>query len=847
MLTATLAPFRSPSPRCGVARRLSAQPLAIYWRWMILAIACLPSIAAIPVSAQDDFAGDLFPNGLSLNGFGDQPDEPDQWKASYALDEAGKGILNVQVELAPDYHIYSVTQPPGGPLKTKITLRGPRGVKATGVFQPNEPPTKSPSDVWKGVTVEEHEGLVIWSAPIAVPADFSDPIEVVVDGLVCRTGGACLPVEQQLTATLGAALPAQQATSAQTGPTAESGGKHEFLVGKPYREPEYAVQWRAGLSTGTVKPGGKATLQFQAKPDATFHVYRAVVDDSDSSTNFVVTQKDGLKIGAPVTASRVLSKKLIPSQPPIHYHDGAVTWSLPIEVPKETQPGTRTIEGMIAYQACTDTSCLRPKALKFTAKVEVKAAGEEAAPAAVTLASAKYVDVLDEAAETKWVDKIAPPVFDGAGAPNDAAAAFAQETSRSYALNLLFAFLGGVILNFMPCVLPVVGLKVMSFVKQAGEARSRIFALNLAYTLGILAVFGVLAALAVLLNFSWGQQFTFPEVKLTLTLVIFALALSYLGVWEIPAPSFASSKTSQDLESREGLPGAFAKGAFATVLATPCSGPLLGVIFGSTFGLSSLQTVVVMMTVGLGMAVPYLIIGIRPELVSWLPKPGAWMETLKEFLAFLFLGTVAFFFAGFAPEHKLPVFVALIGVWFGCWVIGKVPPYETIQKRLGAWAVGLTSAAIIGFAGFAYLVPVPSILDWEPYSESRLAELQGDGRTVMVDFTADWCVNCQVNYEVALDTEATKEVIDELDVVPMIADWSDRSNTEIPAKLKELRSRSIPVLAIYPGSNPNQPIILRDLVSQGTVLDALRAAGASVKGDSTQTAGRQASIASLEQ
>ena len=136
----------------------------------------------------------------------------------------------------------------------------------------------------------------------------------------------------------------------------------------------------------------------------------------------------------------------------------------------------------------------------------------------------------------------------------------------SLPLALLFAFIGGVILNVMPCVLPVVGLKIMSFVQQAGEDRRRVLALNTVYVVGILSVFAILAALAVLLSFSWGEQFTYFPVRLGLTLLLFAPGISYLGVWEIPVPGMAASKGSQDLQNREGYPGAFFKGVFATIL-----------------------------------------------------------------------------------------------------------------------------------------------------------------------------------------------------------------------------------------------------------------------------------------
>ncbi len=453
----------------------------------------------------------------------------------------------------------------------------------------------------------------------------------------------------------------------------------------------------------------------------------AAVDDTESSTNFVITNKDGLLIGAPATKEKVISETIAPGFPPVHYHKGNVTWKLPIEVPAGTAAGEHTIEGYVAYQACKDQACLRPKAMKFKATVMV---GETADPKAMTpvqLVTAKSAEARDAAATTKWVDKIEPveaavvPVR----SPDTGDNADSAKSSTSFPVVLLFAFIGGVILNVMPCVLPVVGLKVMSFVQQAGEDRKRILMLNVVYSIGILSVFAILAALAVALSFSWGEQFTYFPVRLGLTLLLFALALSYLGVWEIPVPGMAAGKGSQELQNREGYTGAFFKGVFATILATPCSGPLLGGILGLTIGLHPIETIVVIMTVGLGMSLPYLIIGLRPSLVSWLPKPGNWMETLKEFLAFLFLGTVAFFFNQFSDADKLPVFVALIGVWFGCWVIGKVPNWEALQKRLAAWATGIAAATVIGFLAFkllgpAELDPNQKAIAWEPYDEVRL-------------------------------------------------------------------------------------------------------------------------------
>lgn len=844
----------------------------------LLGLGCLllTLLVGVPqtATAQTGFDNDgsVF-SDFSLGGFGQDSGDPAKWEAKYFVDASGtRGRLDVIVNVDRGWHIYSVTQPSGGPMKTNLSIESPESVKLAGKFAPDEAPHKSVSEIFKGITIEEHGGRVVWSAPLEIPADFRDPISIAVEAQVCKPDGACIPISETLTAAFAGNVTVSAAMTQAGNASVEP---EKSVATKPFRDDGYEVQWTAELTPATVAPGERATLKLTAIPDAGFHVYQLTVDDGDFSTNMVVSEKSGLRVGAPKASSIAVpvDAKLLPG---VMFHKGTVTWSVPVEVPKDTELGTHKISGMIAYQACTDKSCQQPMALSFSTTLEVGKTNASATSAAVQFTSAKRADVLDAAAEIDWVDKLQAkpaPAPQNTGSDtktlptddNDVAAAATQAPrkdsldgktvdsaahpatpvqpivindggdteGRPFAVVLMFAFLGGVILNFMPCVLPVVGLKVMSFVQQAGADRKRAFLLNFFYAAGILSVFALLTALAVVFSLSWGEQFTYLPVRLGLTLLMFAMALSYLGVWEIPAPGMAGGKVSQDLQKREGYPGAFAKGAFATVLSTPCSGPFLGAIFGLTIALTAAETTALMMTIGLGMAIPYIMIGIWPKLVAWLPKPGNWMETLKEFLAFLFLATVAFFFNQFSDDHKVPVFVTLLGVWFGCWIIGKVPNWADIEKRLVAWVSGVGIATAIGFMAFQYLGAEPAPQDgvktiaWEEYSEDRLQELQAEGRTVMIDFTAKWCVNCIVNYNVALNTEETRKVIEELDAVPMLADWTDH-NPEIKSKLAELQSRSIPVLAIYPGSNPNQPIVLRDLVSQSAVIDALRQAGASV-------------------
>ncbi len=806
-----------------------------------LLLVALIGLLPTPTRAQNDFGAgtDLFPN-FSLGGFGDK-EEPVVWAARYFADPNGQGRIEVEASLASTWHIYSTTQKPGGPTRTKISITAPESVQSAGDFKPSHAPSKSISSVYDGLTIEEHDGVVIWSAPITTPSGFEQPITVMVSGLICKSGGdnRCMPVNEKLTATFSGSLAANTVAFNDNAAEQKSSANAKSAA-KPFRDGDYVVQWTAELTRKELAPGQQTILKFTAKPDASFHVYKSVIDDAESSTNFVVTKKDGLLVGEPVADKPFVTKSILPTLPPISYYTGNVTWSLPIEIPVDATAGEKTIEGMIAYQACTDNSCHRPTALKFTTRIVVgDAAGQE--PGTVELVSAKSAMALDEAATTKWVDPIklkaaAPakiePKNDRANG-NDAAAVVppsSKSKSSSFPTLLGLAFLGGLILNVMPCVLPVVGLKIMGFVSQAGEDRGRILVLNLAYVAGIIVVFAALAALAIVFNFGWGQQFQYFSVRLAVTLGLFAFALSYFNIWEIPVPGMASSKASQELQRQEGLTGAFSKGVFATLLATPCSGPMLGGVFGATIGLPATHVALIFLTMALGMSTPYVLIGLRPDWIRWLPKPGAWMETFKQFMAFFFLAAVAFFFYQFSDENKFPVFVTLMGVWFGCWIIGLVPNWETLRKRLLAWIGGISVATAVGLGAFLGF-KADSQLQWVDYSEASLRQYQAQGKTVLLDFSAKWCVNCLVNLETAIDTRQTRELVEELDVIVMYADWTNH-DPEVTQKLEELNSKSIPMLAIYPGNRPDDPIILRDIVTQSTVLSALRSAGPSINATS---------------
>lgn len=494
-------------------------------------------------------------------------------------------------------------------------------------------------------------------------------------------------------------------------------------------------------------------------------------------------------------------------------HEKQVTWFAPLDVPAGVNLSDVEIEGSVDGQACNPKMCV-PIEIPFTAEL-----GDGVPlPANVRFGAA---------AAASRVAPTPAPTPPGANAPSQPPPA-----EGSLGLFVLTGILGGLILNLMPCVLPVIGLKVLSFAKQGGQSRGRILALNVSYSAGLFTVFMVLATLAALAqlglageSFGWGELYTLTWFKVAMTGLVFAMALAFLGVWEVPIPGFATSGKATELTQQEGPLGAFCMGVFTTLLATPCSGPFLGPVFGFTLSQPPIVTYIVFASVGFGMALPYLLIGIFPELVSWLPKPGAWMETLKELLAFVLLATVVYLFSTISSDYHLATLALLFSIWFGCWIVGRTPLTAEPADRVKGWIRGVVAATAVGWASYAMLTPSAAELNWQPYSPEALAAARSEGKTVLVDFTANWCLTCKTNLKVAINRQDVLKLVERNGVVAMIADWTDKSDT-IKQALAELNSRSIPLMAIYPAGG-DSPLVLPDLLTQGRVLEALEAAGPS--------------------
>lgn len=412
--------------------------------------------------------------------------------------------------------------------------------------------------------------------------------------------------------------------------------------------------------------------------------------------------------------------------------------------------------------------------------------------------------------------------------------AFAFE--GGFFLYLLMAFVGGLILNLMPCVLPVVSFKILSFVKLAGEDRSLTAKHGLAFSLGVLVSFWILASALLIIQaygkaVGWGFQLQEPIFVATLIIVIFIFSLSLFGVFEAGTlvSSWAGSN-AQKVKSNQKLLGSFFSGVLATAVATPCTGPFLGPAVGFAVQEPPIFAIMIFTSLGLGMALPYLLLSFFPSLLRFLPKPGAWMVSFKEGTGFIMMATVIWLLWVFTAETSSNALILLLFslfvISFACWIFGKWgTPVKSKRTRL--ISLGLFALLLVGSFKIATLasslVEAPAGTNkeiagrWEPFSKSKINDLVAEGKPVFVDFTARWCLICQANHFV-LGQPSVDEAFKKQGVTLMKADWT-RHDPEITEELAKYGRNGVPLYLFYSGKRGAQPIILPQVLTPEIVLE----------------------------
>jgi len=408
---------------------------------------------------------------------------------------------------------------------------------------------------------------------------------------------------------------------------------------------------------------------------------------------------------------------------------------------------------------------------------------------------------------------------------------------------LLIAFACGMILNVMPCVLPVISIKVLSFVQQAGEDRRRVLALGLAFSAGLIVVFWALAALAIGAQLSWGQQFQSTGFLIAMIALVFAFALSLFGVYEFGVPSQVGALASN---RSEGLGGAFFKGMLATVLATPCTGPFQGALLTWTARQTATITFLVFTALGVGMALPYVVLTAQPRLLRALPRPGPWMDTFKHACGFVLMATVVWLMISLRQDRLLSTIALLAFVALGCWWWGKFATFgQSTPRRLATLGIALAIVAggarwsTVEFQNSVHPPPNAEGLAWRDFDQAEFDQLIASGRTVFIDWTADWCMNCKTNEAFVFESDAVRAEIERKQIVSMKADIThDNDRTRALEEFaRKLGSHAVPFFAIFPGDDPLRPLTHHDVVSQARMLELLAQCPEPADGSASARAG----------
>lgn len=486
----------------------------------------------------------------------------------------------------------------------------------------------------------------------------------------------------------------------------------------------------------------------------------------------------------------------------VYEHEAVIHADL--DLPADAPAGAVDVSAELTYQACDDIQCLPPVTAEATVQLEIGATGEPTGHPAFDATPAE-----------------------SAGTSSGALGLFAV---------LIPALLGGLILNGMPCVLPIVSLKLFGLAQASGRPRREITAGALMTTLGILVSFWVLAAATLLARSAgqavgWGIQFQNPLFVTFLVLVLTLFTLNIWGLFEIQLPHAMTNRLGGGRS--EGYSGHFFSGVFATLMATPCSAPFLGTAVGFALSQPGTTIVAVFTAVGIGLAAPYLLLAAVPNAVRMLPKPGEWMATLRGIMGFLIAGTTVWLLYVLAAQMdsarlaflEIGLLVLALFIWLQGRTQGTAP---RILGRVGAVAAAvfvlvLANGAPALSGGGGSGPATQHVLNWVPFDPVQAETLAEEGRLVFVDVTADWCATCKVNERLVLETEETAALFTRYDVVAMQADWTNRDDG-IARYLASFGRYGIPFYALY---RPNQePHVFSELLRKGRLEEAIRSSAA---------------------
>jgi thiol:disulfide interchange protein DsbD len=689
--------------------------------------------------------------------------------------------LGVNLKVDPEWHIYW-SNPGETGLPTKVDLAA-----SAAKLSPWHYPSPLLFGAGTPITGYGYEKeTTIWTEATASPqlkGEFAAAGKV--SWLVCRT--TCIPGSQEVALHLPVAAAARP-------------GKNAARL--------TAARAESPVAPAAI-PGLKITTAFDPA---------AAVPGRDFQVAFTVKAPPGAQLAPRAAADRPLFAEHRPHNFDVTKIDGPAPGadpadSLTVTVSATAAPGLgggEAIGGVFQFDLL-DKGERKPAAVEFDVPLPT---------------GARAAATTDEAT--------APPLAAAAAAAP--AAASSGRIAKALTM-VLFAFLGGVILNVMPCVLPVVSIKIFSLMGQASMEKRELRRHGLAYSGGILLSFLAFAIVVAILKsggelVGWGFQFQSPRFVGVLAAIVFVFGLSLLDVFLVLAPNSAALS---DVAAKEGVKGSFFNGVFATVLATPCTAPFLGTAVGFAFTRSLPATFLIFLAIGAGLAFPFLLLAYFPGWTRVMPKPGAWMDTVKSVMGFLLMGTVVWLLdvlgkqVGAPGVTRMLIYLGLLG--FAAWLFGR---FGNVTRDARLRFAATAAALAIALGGGAYLLrfapgPTPDApaaeggIVWQRFSEDKVQQLTASGKTVFMDFTAAWCWTCKVNETAVIETAPVRAAMARLDVVPIRGDWTNR-DPEITEFLKRNGKAGVPVYAVIGPGLGSAPLLLPEVVTKEMIVEALEKA-----------------------
>lgn len=589
-------------------------------------------------------------------------------------------------------------------------------------------------------------------------------------------------------------------------------------------EAEYLDRLRAVANVEKIVPGSRFEVAVVLDIADGFHLNsHTPLSEGLIATDVFADQTPGLFIERPIFPPGTTMQGA--DGQTMSLYAGRTVIRIPIEPQGTLDADSLRISGVVTYQACNDDTkqCHRPTAAEWHVTVPVGDAQAEPIAAHAELFK-------EQGRSTSGGFSLEGPVQ-----------ATREQPDRPLIVWLVLAFVAGLLLNITPCVLPVVSIKILSFVQQASESPGRVFRLGLAFSFGMLLVFNVLAVLATVMGLAWGQHFQSAGFTIVLATIVFAFALSLFGVFTVNLPTSVGSLASK--AEGEGYAASMFKGMFATIMGTPCVGPLLGPVL--VWSATQPAGIVFLMfnTIGIGMTLPYALLTANPKWLHFVPKPGPWLNVFKQAMAFVLLGFVVYFLntleAQLGGKALIETLIFITSIGLACWIIGTwitplaKPRTAGIALLIAVLIAGGTgwytfgdglrpSADMDGTSSAATHRTSKHALPWVDFSLDELQALTSEGKTVMLDITAEWCTLCKENAKLVFNTQAMQQAVAEYDVVPMLADWTNE-DPRITKLINRLApGASVPFCAIFPGDRPNEPIVMLGRLSKQQVIDAIK-------------------------